>query len=663
MKICLLLSIVFLLNSELLAQATHKQVNSGIPELSRQKLNEYLQQKRDIHQVESTKEGHWFILGTGVRYWSSATFFNQMTGRGSMSLRQKIDEYLAAGRKIDAVGITNDNNWVIVSGNLRYYSSASKFDELKLRDLLDRLINRGAKITSIAIDRNDQWTLIADGVVYYSQNIPADLNKAILDSRTQKLAPRLIKFRPGTNQWLFLAGQKTWHSNNLSAGLVDWSNKYRNFKWQVDQVFLTPGAGWAVISNQQVPTSTASIEQLEWSFNAGRENLWQRIEHHKSASVAIGLIENGRLNVVRSYGYADYTTKRFAYTDTVFAVASMSKAVGAAAFVRAAEVGHISMTKGFNNYVDAFPNNSIGEWGTDRRNTTGMTNRLEKTNYLRLLSHTAGLNKHGIGVRLTPTASLADVLLGDDGEFVTYLSDAGTSYRYSGGGYTAAEIVLELSQNKTATQYMNDMLTRIGMTSSTFGSMQNNLNNLARLHNKDRQLYTYRECPVKSAGGLFTTVNDYANFLHLFMNQGKNRQGLQVLRSTSIDLMMTPIHHNDSSRDICSSDLDCSGNERCFAKNCMIPIRNNWEYLGLGLKLEAPISSTKRLPTIIHHGGAQLSTRTYFILNLATRQGLIVFTSGERSWKNDESDTLEAFKGTNPLINEITANYRSLIGW
>lgn len=654
-----LLVLTFFFTHFVHATPTRKFISGNIPSLLRSKLSDYLQTRnKDIHEVVATKSGEWIIIGSGLRYFSNATLFN------NIGIRQKINSYIQAGRDIDAVAIDDQNRWVVTSGNFRYFSNTAHFDSTGLRTAINREIAKGRTVSEVAIAANDSWAIISNGIAYYSNGLPASLKKAIIDSRVQGLEPRIIQFQPGSNLWIFVAGQKVYTSQTLAAGPAKWANEYRDMQMQVDKIFLAPNRGWSVISNQKVSVGSELADQWEWNFNG--KSIFSRIEHHQAAGVSVAFLKNGRVSRLRTYGMADHETKRPVYTDTIFPIASMSKAVGAFSFAHAQDHNVLSMERPVPYYTNLYPNSDTATW----QNTPGISlkrkDRLDIATIKRFLSHSGGTNKHGIGTMRPPVMNAGDEILGRrNGGFVQFIHDTGQVYDYSGGGFAVAETILESASSEGAVAYLNDVLAELKMRNSTFGSMEQNLNNLARRHDKNRKVYRYEECPVKTAGGLFSTPTEYSYFVRTLLNAGKNISNQQIVDPKLVQLLMQPMHELGSTLSFCTSSSNCAGVERCVANRCMTPIRTgaNGSYVGLGLMLEAPFDRVTKLPQVIKHGGAQLSTRSEFLLNMKTNDGIIIFSTGERDWKNDPSDSNELSKGTSALVNEMVRNYRSIVRW
>jgi CubicO group peptidase (beta-lactamase class C family) len=637
---------------------SYKQVNSSIPKTLRERLKLYLSQKREMDVVTATKEGQWILIGRGVRYYSSTSFFDKMKGSGSMPLRKKVNEYMNAGRRIDALGITNGNNWVLTSGNFRYYSSKSEFDKLGVRPIIESLIKRRKKITQISFSKKNAWAIIGDGTAYYSSNAPTDLKKAIIDARQQKLVPRVVKFRPGSEQWIFIAGQKIYSAKSLAKSpLYSWVSKYREFNWEVNEVYFNPNRGWSIISNKTIDRGNTTAENVQW--NVANQSIWQRMEYHKATAISVAYIQNGTLRDVRTYGYANYHTRRMAYVDTPFAIASMSKAVGSFSMFHAAQQGIVNVDRSLADYIERNRNNYLGKWGRGRSIQADSEVRIDRVNITRLLTHTAGFNKHGIGVS-TRAYSVEDVLDGTWGVRVDFLADAGVIYDYSGGGYTVAESILDNESSTEATNWFNGTTRALSMRDSTFSSMKNKSHIIARLHNEKREVLSYRDCPAKAAGGMFATPKDYTVFLRTLLNGGTTPFGRRVLSQAWNRRMFTPIHEEGSSLASCRFNRDCTGSETCVARRCMVPLMNNSSFVGPGVRLWGPFDATTNMPNIFSHGGAQTSTRTNFMVHVGNREGIVLFVSGEREWRPGRNQPL---RGSNFLINEVMASYRNAVGW
>ncbi|QIG44887.1 beta-lactamase family protein [Nocardioides anomalus] len=159
--------------------------------------------------------------------------------------------------------------------------------------------------------------------------------------------------------------------------------------------------------------------------------------------VAVAVVEDGRVVWQRGFGVPE---------DTVFQAGSISKPVAAAAVLALVDAGRLDLDTPVSAYLRSW------RLPADSPDPDGVTLRT-------LLSHTAGIDTAGYqgldrGTPLPTTAqSLADV---------HQTEDAG-HYRYSGGGYTIAQQVVEdVTGESFATVVQREVLDPLGMASSGY---------------------------------------------------------------------------------------------------------------------------------------------------------------------------------------------------
>ena len=120
--------------------------------------------------------------------------------------------------------------------------------------------------------------------------------------------------------------------------------------------------------------------------------------------------------------------------DTVFQAASISKTLTAWGVMRLVEQGALELDAPVGRYLTRW------QLPPSPYNHDGVTIR-------RLLSHTAGLSLHGYpGIAPEqPLPTLEESLSGGHpgAEDVRVVSEPGTTYAYSGGGYTLLQLVVE----------------------------------------------------------------------------------------------------------------------------------------------------------------------------------------------------------------------------
>ncbi len=240
-----------------------------------------------------------------------------------------------------------------------------------------------------------------------------------------------------------------------------------------------------------------------------RWSIQERLAHHKVAAVSIAIISGGKVEWAKAYGSIDATSGVPANMETLFQAASISKPVSGIAALQMVAAGKLSLDEDVNGKLLSWkvPPHSFGKPVTLRG----------------LLSHTAGTTVHGFpgyaaGV---PVATALQVLAGEkpaNSPKVLVDIAPGSAWRYSGGGYTAMQVLMSDVAKKPFAELMREsVLGPLEMTRSTFEQpLPENLHaNAARAHGRDGKpiagrWHTY---PEQAAAGLWTTPTDLAKVL------------------------------------------------------------------------------------------------------------------------------------------------------
>src|ERR1700712_2976391 len=137
----------------------------------------------------------------------------------------------------------------------------------------------------------------------------------------------------------------------------------------------------------QTSKDYARIAQVENGLSTGvlfadsgelKLNIKERMRFYQVPSVSIALINNGKIEWAKSYGYADLKEKRQADTNTIYQVASISKSINALCILKLYQDGRLAIEQDIRPYLKTWKLNE-NEYSTNRTITIR-----------ELLSHTAG---------------------------------------------------------------------------------------------------------------------------------------------------------------------------------------------------------------------------------------------------------------------------------
>jgi CubicO group peptidase (beta-lactamase class C family) len=266
-------------------------------------------------------------------------------------------------------------------------------------------------------------------------------------------------------------------------------------------------------------------------------NIYERMQFYKVPSVSIALINNGKIEWAKSYGFADIEGKRPANANTIYQVASISKSVNSLGIMRLVKNGKLSFSEDIRNYLKTwnFPDNEFSK---------GRTITLKN-----LLSHTAGLSVHGfVGYSSTDSIPTINQILDGkrpaNNEPIKPIFPPGEHFEYSGGGSAVIRKILDDNISNNYDSLMETLVLKpLGMTNSTFSQpLKSNYNNYAFAYDKDMRplkgnFYIY---PEQTAGGLWSTATDIAKFI-LSIQTSLNDNKTTILDKNTAVEMLTPI--------------------------------------------------------------------------------------------------------------------------
>jgi len=222
--------------------------------------------------------------------------------------------------------------------------------------------------------------------------------------------------------------------------------------------------------------------------------------------------------------------------------ASLSKAVAAAVILKLAGRENVALDDDIRTQITALDIASLE--GGDRPVTLRQ-----------LLSHTAGASQSGYPgyPRGAPIPTTAQVLAAPPRFFESALAFDGENgaFRYSGGGYTIAQLWAEDVSGKGFAELAEEiLLAPLGMTNSTFAQpIDDHKGDLPAIVGADagfsptQALFTpldnsWHNYPEQAAAGLWTTPSDYARFAAALLEAAVGEES--AIPSRVATAMLTP---------------------------------------------------------------------------------------------------------------------------
>ncbi|SUJ21122.1 D-alanyl-D-alanine carboxypeptidase precursor [Sphingobacterium spiritivorum] len=335
-------------------------------------------------------------------------------------------------------------------------------------------------------------------------------------------------------------------------------------------------------SSEKVDSLYLKIQSLGLEYT-GKTNI---------PGVAVAVIRDGKIAWTQCIGYADVETKKPITTHTIFNVGSVSKVVSAWGFMQLVEKGLVKLDEPVNSYLTRWklPPSSYD---------------ISKVTLRRMLSHTAGLSVHGYGgsEQGAKLLSLEESLLGKtkrSKESVSVIIAPGTKWKYSGGGYTLAQLLLEEITKENFAKYMKENVFKsLGLNHTNYEWTEEMNANSATAYDTLRNPIKNRIFTEQAAAGLQTTILDMAHWAELSITANP-KQLNKVLKPETIKLMEQLVNTT-------SNDGQHGLGYRIF----------NWD----------------GIQTVGHTGENDGWCASVF-LHIPTKSGLVILCNGS-NWKDD----------------------------
>lgn len=288
----------------------------------------------------------------------------------------------------------------------------------------------------------------------------------------------------------------------------------------------------ATIENGLLPPILAKGEDVK------TYNILDRMDHYKVPGVSIAIVKDGELILAKGYGIANTSLESKVDTTTLFQAGSISKPLAALSALKLVESESIGLDEDVNLYLK--------DWKVPENNFTNQ----EKVTLRRLLTHTAGMTVHGFpGYQQQDSFPTITQVLDGDGNTPKIMVDTtpGSIWRYSGGGYTVMEKLVEDITGVPLEEYMSKILQQIGMHHSTYAQPLP-----IELHTTASAAYDntgkiidglWHNYPEQAAAGLWTTPSDLARYCIAVQDiLAGEKDG--ILSRATIEKMLTK-HQND----------------------------------------------------------------------------------------------------------------------
>jgi CubicO group peptidase (beta-lactamase class C family) len=343
-------------------------------------------------------------------------------------------------------------------------------------------------------------------------------------------------------------------------------------------------ASQSVADSESVAAFVPELERL----------ITEAMEEWKVPGLAIAVVQNGEVALVRAYGLRDVEAGLKVTTDTHFTICSITKSFTATGLALLVDERRLDWTKPARDYIPEF-----------RLHDAVATDRVTVRD---LLCHHSGLPRHDwvwLPGDLSPAQMLAAM------RYLEPSDDIRSTHQYLNLGYLVASIVAERVSGQSWTEFTRARLTDKLHMSVTFtaedlaatadAAVPYAMDGDTRLR---ARLWPIR---VTAAGGINTSIASFANWLRLHLDKG-SFEGQRLLTPALIQQLQTPRVHVSAPEFAEYSDVHC----------------------GLGFRLHS-----YRGERVVWHTGGWIGWSTLMTMLPERGVGVAVFTNRDPSAVTD----------------------------
>lgn len=273
----------------------------------------------------------------------------------------------------------------------------------------------------------------------------------------------------------------------------------------------------------------ASTKKTDYNFLTDSLNINPQLEKYKLPGFSVVVFENYEIVYSKQFGVKSVNSKEKIDKNTAFSTASISKPITALLCFMLEEKGLINLDEPIDKYLK--------RWHLPKSKFTENNSPTWK----QFLNHTAGTSQGGFEDHYDGEAipTLKQSLLGQIPRYdkeIEFLFTPGTSWQYSGGGYTIIQMALEDTFNKPIAVLASDYIfSPIGMNNTTMIQPNENgfLTNVALVHDKDGKVIKTGMpiIPQVAPSGMWSTPTDLAKLAIEMQNALRNKNN-KVISNT-----------------------------------------------------------------------------------------------------------------------------------
>jgi CubicO group peptidase (beta-lactamase class C family) len=286
------------------------------------------------------------------------------------------------------------------------------------------------------------------------------------------------------------------------------------------------------------------------------------------------------------FGYLDLEGKKLVDDNSLFRIASMTKAVTSTCIMQLIEEGKLSLETELKHFFPEVSSKKIIE-GFDNKDQPIYSEPSNDILIKHLLSHSSGLGYEMWNKNISKLVEKGDLvsMMTNKRDFLDapLLFNPGSSWEYGIGIDWLGVLVEEISGLNLQEYMKKNIFDPLEMRDTGYDLPSTEHARVAKVYSRSED--SFSEIPFgvsekydfySGGGGLISSIHDYSAFLKIFLNAGKENE-TQILKKESVEVMLTSLNREMKMKNLETSSppltehmIIMAGTEKSWSPGFMI---------------------------------------------------------------------------------------------
>ena len=330
--------------------------------------------------------------------------------------------------------------------------------------------------------------------------------------------------------------------------------------------------------------------------------------------VVVAVVDKSGVLYDEAFGKSSTVKNTPMTKDTIFNIASMTKAITSAAIMQLVDEGKLKVDDEVGKFLPKWKDPQVISKFNEADGTYETRPAKRQITIRHLLTHTSGI---GYGFSSPMLAKIIEKTKKNELD-LPLLFDPGESWAYGASTRVLGLVVEAVSGQKIDAYLQARILGPLGMNDTSYLVPTTKYSRVVAVNARNAS-GTFEERPVPATipatvqgdGGLYSTASDYGLFLRMLLNRG-TLNGKKILSEQSAKLMLEPATGNVVVKEQQSSNLALSKN---------FPVGAGKDKWGLGFQLASEKQANRRSPGSGTWAGI---FNTHFFIDPTRELGVVV---------------------------------------